>query len=162
MQQRQPLAKAVHGGDRRIRVGNPDVHVKRALRGALDEPLHLPLDALVALRLDELHVEELGIRMKPDGHDSGPARARAHRLCPPLPELRDRLRDRAGRLRADLDLREEGLVVDPVTRKFASREDLVRNMRQLEGLCVDDEQLLLEPDREGLALAEAVGRRGAA
>ena len=84
VQQRQPLAQAVHGGHRRVRIGQADVHVERALRRALDEALHLPLDALVALRLDELHVEQLRVRMKAGG-DGSPRPARGRR--PALGEL---------------------------------------------------------------------------
>ena len=153
------LAQPVHRGHRRIGVGQSHMHVQRTLRRALDEPLHLPLHALVALRLDQLDVEQLRVGMKAGGHERGSG-GRGRR--PALGELGHRLAHRAHGAGAVLHLREERLVIEALARQRAALEDLIGGVRQLERLAVDDEELLLQADGEGLALTEAVGRGGLA
>src|SRR5918995_2326071 len=137
----------------------PESAPHQKLGGAFDEALHLPLDTLVTLRLHELDVEQLGAGGEAARHDFCAVLTRPRGVRAPLRELRDRLPHRADRLRAHLDLRQKRLVVDPVARKLHSREQLVCHMRQLERLRVDEQELLLEPHRERLPLAEPVWRR---
>jgi hypothetical protein len=73
-----------------------------------------------------------------------------------FPQLPDGSGDGRRRSRANLDLGEEGLVVDAIGGQAGMRQDLVGDMRQLEGLCIDEEELLLQSDREGIGLAEAI------
>ena len=133
------------------------MHVERALRRALDEAAHLTLHALVALGLDERNVEELGGRMEARGHDR--RAGREHRPAA-LEHLGDRVANRPRRQRAHLDLGPERLVVDPLPRELDGAEHALGDVGERERVAVHEQHLLLEPDRERLALAEAVlGRR---
>ena len=156
MEQRQQLAQTVHRRHRGVGIRQSHVHVQRALRRALDQPAHLPLHALVALGLDQLHVEQPGIGMEAHCHQrrAGGGCGRAS-----LGELADRLAHRAGGVRAHLELRQEGLVVDPLPREPGAREHLVGDVGQRERVRVDQQELLLQPDRERFAGTEAVRRR---
>ena len=68
----------------------------------------------------------------------------------------------AGRVRAHLDLGEERLVIDALPRKLDLLQHLVGDVLERERVAIDEQELLLEADRERLALAEAVlgGRLG--
>ena len=112
------------------------VHVQRALRRALDQPLHLPLHALVALRLDQLRRRTAA---RPDGGPTAisvaPAAAAAARPSASWPTASPT--EPTG-LRAHLDLRQEGLVVDPLPRRVPlPGSDPVRDVRQLERVRVN-------------------------
>ena len=89
----------------------------------------------------------------------------ACRRSAPLGKLAHGLRHRPRRLRANLDFRQERLVVDPLTRQPGARQDPVGHVRELQRVRVDEQQLLLErrprrarPRRSGAA-AEAPVRR---
>ncbi len=151
--QRQRLAQAHQAGHGRVGRGHRHVHVERALRRALDEPAHLPLDAPVAVGLDEADVAEMGVRVEAHGHRRA---ARGDDRRPPRGDVGDGFGRRPPRLGAHLDLGQEGLVVGPLGREAHAGQDPVGHVREPEGLGVDEQELLLEPDREGLAGAEAV------
>ena len=114
VEQRQPLANAVHGRHRRVGVRHAHVHVKSALGRALDQALHLPLDALVALRSTSSTSNSARVRVKPGGHQRG-ARIDRGRAAPPRADATASDTDPHG-LRAHLDLGQEGLVVHALPR----------------------------------------------
>src|SRR5688572_32778678 len=100
---------------------------------------HLALDAPVAVRPDEVDVAEAGVRMEADSHGSA---ARSRDRGAAGGDVRDGLADRAPRLGADLDLGEKGLVVRPLLREVHGRQDAIGDVGELEGLGIDEKQLL--------------------
>jgi hypothetical protein len=150
VQQRKRLAQAVqhrHGGGR---VGHANVHVQRAFGRAADEAAHLVLHAPIALRGDETDVAVLRIGVHAGGEQPR-AGLSGHR--PSFLQLRDRLRGRSARLGAQLELREEGLVVRSAVGQVDARQDPVGRVGQAKAL-VDQQQFLFEPDAERRTVAE--------
>jgi hypothetical protein len=88
-----------------------------------------------------------------DGERHAPGRADRRAA---LGDVGRRLDRAAARLGAHLDLGQEGLVTSALERELHPLDDTVGRVLEPEPLAVDEEQLLLEPDGEGLAAAEAV------
>ena len=90
--------------------------------------------------------------MNPDGHRRTSRRSDGR---PSLGQIGHGLAGGRAGLGANLDLRQEGLVVGPLAGQLDSRENPIRHMREGEALAVDQQQLLLDPDAEGRPAAEA-------
>ena len=158
VQQRQRLAQPVHRGDGRLRDRARRCAREARTPGALDQAAHLALDALVALRLDERGVEQRALGWRPDDMIVAPSRARP---CGPRTPGRSRRgptrsassapRPRPGKPR---DRRVPAAARPPRAR--------VGDVGERKRVPVDEQELLLEPDRERLALPKAVLRRCAA
>ena len=129
------------------------MHVQRALGRAPDQPAHLALHAPVAVGVHQLHVAEARVGVQADRHRSAAGRPHGGSA---LGDVRDRLRRALARLGAHLDLREEGLVAGALGGQVDAGEHLVGHVVELERLAVDQQQLLLHADHEGLAAPEAV------
>ena len=133
------------------------MHVQGALGRALDQPSHLALHAAVAVGVDQLHVAKGGVRVEPDRERHAPGRADRRAA---LGDVGRRLDRAAARLGAHLDLGQECLVTSALERELHPLDDPLGRVLEPEPLAVDEQQLLLEPDGEGLAAAEAVVHAG--
>jgi hypothetical protein len=156
LQQRQVLAQAVADADRRGRVGHSDMDVQRARGRALDEALELVDDAVVARLVDVLDVAEgpVGVDAGADG-----GAARGPQAGAQSAERGDALAGVARHRRGELDQGRVGVGMREALGRGVglahAREDVDPGVRQRARLAVDDDQLLLHPDREVRLAAEA-------
>jgi hypothetical protein len=129
------------------------VHVQRTLGRALDQSAHLTLHAPVAVRVDQAHVAEVGVRVETDRHRRAASAAHGGAaLC----DVSGGVGGAAARLRAHLDGRLEGLVPGARLGQADAVQHALRAVVELERLGIDQQQLLLEPDREVSRCAEPV------
>ena len=152
LQQWEVTAQPVEGADRRLGIGHPDVDVQAAHRGG-DGVAEQIADALVALLVGDLGLAfgrtRMGARAEQPGArvDDGAAQAieRVDRLRRAGADVGDELE----LARVELALHRAAHVTDPLLDR-RRRVDLRAGDR------VDEEQLLLDADREGLARPEGV------
>ena len=116
VQERQQLAQAVHRRDGRLGIRHAHMHVQSALGVRLMSPAS-GSDALVALRLDQLDVEEPGAGVRPAASSVAPAALRRREPSASWPMASPPIRT----ARAHLELREVRLVVDPLARQSSAR-----------------------------------------
>ena len=153
LEQRQVAAQAVEDADRGVGVGHADVDVQRAdrRRAGVAEQL---VDALVAALLGELRVALDGGRVRAAGDD--PGAGGEHRTAQ-LAELLDGLRDGRADAGDELDLAAVQLVLDVAAGQLAELLDhLGAGVDEVPVGGVDEEELLLQADRERLAVAEVM------
>ena len=137
-------AQGVERRDGRLLVRQADVDVERGLRGSAQQAAHLVRDALVAARRHEVGLTHAARRVEttPEEHRPGGGRLRAERG-----ERVGRLADgRRGR-RAKLELRRVRLVPGGARVDLHRTEHRARDRRESTRLPVDEQELLLDPDR---------------
>ena len=151
-QQGQLLTKAVADGDRTICALDPDVHVEAPGVVSLGHPPEVALEPLVVRGVDDLLVAVVGPRVRAGRteQDPEPVGETEERRATLLLEV-DRLGHGLGPARADLDLGGDQLPGDRIPeRRFVlgcSAEFFVA-IDQIEGIGVEDRELLLEADGE--------------
>ncbi len=150
-QVRQEIGRLVHQVDPELLVLDPGVHVHAADDQARRQRLHVPGEPQIALLLDLLLGAPVGERVGRGGdHGHAELAGGFGHGRPQLRELRPCGADVPAHARADLDLRLQELVRDPVAQPLlaALHELLGRLRHQLAAGRVDEKVFLLEPKRE--------------
>ena len=159
------MQQAVDDLDRRVGIGDRDVHVQPEDQLAPRDVLHLVDEVVVAVaRGDALALEEAE-RMRARRADAQPLLLRDRRdVLPELPQRALDVRRRAAHRRRDLEHRLHQLRVD-VRLELVSRDRVehgVDVLHEVERLGVEQHVLLLDAERVRLALAELVVEHAAA
>ena len=147
------LSQAVAGADRRVRVRHAHVHVKRAVRRAVDDAAEVVPLVAVAWLLDYSHVAELGGWVDARAHRSA---ARSDHGRPQPGQLRHRLGCPLHHRRGQLYLSLVDVVADG-RRVGAKGVDHARAVvGERVGGGVHEQQLFLHAEREVRPLSERV------
>jgi hypothetical protein len=153
LEQRQVAAQPVERTDRAGRVGHPDVDVQRA-DGGRPSVAEQPRDALVARLVGDFRVALAGGRVRARRDEP---RARLPHRRAQLRQLADGGLDRPVDARDELDLAAVQLALDLAALELAEPlDDLGALVAQPPVGGIDDEQLLLQPERERLSFAEVI------
>ncbi len=145
LQQRQVAAQAVEGANRGLCVGHADVDVQTAHRRR-DRVAEQLADPLVALLVGDRRIAFAGRRVGARAEQPG---ARGDHRGAQLGECLDRLSGRAADVRDQLDLTGVQLALDGPRDRAEPRLHRRGSIRLTARHGIHEEQLLLDPNREG-------------